>query len=61
MHSKQQLQNFCNTMRSTEEVEEHDAIGQGFLITNPVGPDFQTKNVSWASYFSGEATRNDTF
>ncbi len=36
-------------------------LEQGYSITNSVGPDFQTKKVSWASYFSGETTRNDTF
>lgn len=38
-----------------------NVIDQAYSITKSVGPDFQTKKVSWASYFSGEATRNDTF
>lgn len=36
-------------------------LGQGYSITNSVGPDFQTKKVNWASYFSGEAARNNFF
>jgi len=36
-------------------------IYQGYSITNSVGPDFQTKKVNWASYFNGEAARNEFF